>query len=102
MNALSVAIYPNAEWPTSENLHTQLDCKRYRAEGIPELQAMITFRGFREALKFAACGPVELPRVDHDASNRRTMATNPFSRAVDHNIGPQINRADKISTYTAN
>ena len=92
-------MYPNAEWPTSENFYTQLDSKRYWAEGIPELQAMITFRRFREALKFAACGPVELPRVDHDASDCRTMATNPFSRAVDHDIGPQSNGADKISTY---
>ena len=63
---------------------------------------MITFGGFGEALKFAACGPVELSRVDHDASYCRTVTTNPFGRTVDHDIGPQSNWADEISRYSTN
>ena len=61
---------------------------------------MITLRWFREALKLATCGPIELSRVDYDASDCRTVTTNPFGRAVDHNIGPQSDRTNDITTCT--
>jgi len=61
---------------------------------------MITFRRVRETLELAACGPVELSGVDYDASDCRTMTTNPFGRAVNHDIGPQIDGANNITTWT--
>ena len=59
---------------------------------------MITFRRFREALELAACGPVELSGVDHDAPDGRTVATNPFGGTVDDDIGAQRDGTDDVAT----
>ena len=54
-----------AEWvegrsEVAKDLHSDLDGKRNRTEGLAELQAMVSFRWLGEVGELSRCGPVEL------------------------------------------
>jgi hypothetical protein len=45
-------------------------------------------------------GPVELSGVDDDASDRGSMAADPFGGRVDNDISAMIDRTDKVTSST--
>lgn len=72
----------------TEDLDTDTDRKGDGAEGLPEFEPVVTFRGLDELWKtLGILSPVELTTVDDDTSDGSTMATNPFSGGGNDNVG---------------
>jgi hypothetical protein len=71
----------------TQDLDTHADRERDGAEGLVELQAVVSLGGLvelRETLGVLA--PVELARVDDDTRDGGTVATDPLGGGVDDNV----------------
>ena len=72
----------------TKNLNAHADGEGERAEGLPEIEPVVAFRGFSklgEAGRVLA--PVEVSAIDDDTGNRGTVAADPFCGGVDDNVG---------------
>jgi hypothetical protein len=72
----------------TENLNTDADGKRNRAESLPELEAVVSLRGLDElGESLGILSPVELSRVDDDTGDGGAVSTDPLCGRVDDNVG---------------
>ena len=76
----------------AQRLGTQLHQVAVGAEGLVELEAVISGRGFRDHRE-AAVRPVELPRVYDHSADTRAVAADEFGRRVQHDVGSPLDRA---------
>lgn len=72
----------------TENFNTNADSKRYGAESLPELEAVVSLGGLDELREsLGVLSPVELSRVDDDTGDGGTVSTDPFCGRIDDNVG---------------
>jgi hypothetical protein len=73
----------HARAEVAQDLHAQLDGERERAKGLREDEPVVPLGRLGERREFAGARPIELARVDDDASDGRAVPADPLGGAVD-------------------
>lgn len=68
-------------------------------EGLPEVQAVVPFRGFAEHWELAVA-PVVVTPVDNHAPHRGAVATDPLGSRVQDHVGSPLDRVEDVTTLT--
>lgn len=82
----------------AQDFHPHPDSKSKRSEGLPELQAVVTW-GWLNKL-WEACGvfaPIEFPAVNNDAADGGSVPPDPLGCAVDDYVGPVLDGTTEVT-----
>lgn len=83
----------------TKDLDTGTDDECDRAEGVPELEAVIAVGGVVHLGEpGGVLAPVELARVDDDTANSGAVAANPLGGGVNDDVSTVINGSDEVAT----
>lgn len=85
----------------TEDLNTGADGEGDGAEGLPELEAVVTLGRLDELGEAGrVLAPVELAAVDNDTGDGSAVAADPLGGGVDDDIGTMLNGSDEVATGT--
>jgi hypothetical protein len=66
---------------------------------VPEVQPVVRGRRFRHNWELAGC-PIHSASINHHATHRDAMPTNPLGRGVSHDVGAPLNRPAHVPSTT--
>src|SRR5271170_6594355 len=77
----------------AQDFYSDSDDKRKRSKCVDEFEPMVAFcRVVELGESLCVRSPVKLSRIDDDATNRCSVATNPLCGAVDDDVGAVLER----------
>ena len=85
----------------TENFDASTDDEGDVAEGLVELETVVTLRGLVELREASGVlTPVELARVYNHTSDGSAMTADPFGSRVDDNISAMVDGSDEVTSST--